>query len=102
MFSRGISQQKQVQLHQMPTGTLSNGLYSSLLPNDLDKRNSKKETIQMYASREESNNPQEEIPTRQVKRDKMSLVKLKQRMNNSSSVNDSQSSLTRVNNRYKQ
>jgi hypothetical protein len=42
------------------------------------------------------------MPTRQVKRDQMSLVKLKQRMNNSGSVNDSQTSLTRVNNRYKQ
>mgnify|MGYP006107185885 CR=1 FL=1 len=102
MFSRGISQQKQVQLHQMPTGTLSDGPDSPLHPNDLDERNSQKETIQMYASREVSNNPQEEMPTRQVKRDQMSLVKLKQRMNNSSSVNDSQTSLTRVNNRYKQ
>ena len=53
-----------------------------------DERNSQKETIQMYASKEVSNKGQ-------------SLVKIKQRMDKSCSSQNSYSSGTRVNNRYK-
>jgi len=83
--------------------------------NDMDERSSQKETIQLYASREVSNNnnnrlqvpsDQDQQPTKQSKgvRDSspasQSLMGLKQRMANSSTC--SQTSLTKINNRYKQ
>jgi hypothetical protein len=79
--------------------------------NDMDERSSQKETIQLYASREVSNrlqvpSDQDQQPTKQSKgaRDSspasQSLMGLKQRMANSSTC--SQTSLTKINNRYKQ
>jgi len=73
------------------------------LENDTEERNSQKETIQLYASREVSNrvhrSKEDQQPTKQSKADspgsgtggvrssasQMSLMKIKQRMNNSSS-----------------
>ena len=79
--------------------------------NDMDERSSQKETIQLYASREVSNrlqvpSDQDQQPTKQSKgvRDSSpaskSLMGPKQRMANSSTC--SQTSLTKINNRYKQ
>jgi hypothetical protein len=80
--------------------------------NDMDERSSQKETIQLYASREVSNrlrappSEQDQQPTKQTRADRdvspasQSLMAIKQRMNNSSTC--SQTSLTKVNNRYKQ
>ena len=91
-------------MHQRETMLSEN---DGSLENDMEERNSQKETIQLYASREVSNRVQQprdhQQPTKHSRANspdsgtggvrsstsQMSLMKIKQRMNNSSSSQSS-------------